>query len=444
MAKKWTSHYRDIPKFTGAPGEMGATHLIKLNDMSKLFEIQEPVNPGDNAQEIIDLFKTSLNGPARNWYELNITETIKGNILADWEEIKKKFLQYYNPASSTIEQQMSTLDTLKWQPLLETIDQFAYKFGLMLKSDFGEDYTVAMFKKSLPNEYRKTLMGVNAFTDVIQRVKEVQQFLGQTIPPPVQWAGYPMGLQYPNPQGMQYPYGNMMPPGPAYPGQVPVAQSGPAPPFPPQGQAQTAGQQPKMNFMAAKIVVFSPQIETVIGVKDALTEVAGEISALKSQFSNNLDLKVRQIREELKDSSSFRMKDDLQDYLHYQTKAMDRSIDKLTQVMEKYSGEKDRHNDGEFRNSHKDSYREQSKSQSGDGYLRSPSRSPGEYRYYRRDRDRDIETEIVTETRTEIGTKIEIEIDIGTEIIGETEVDQGMGMITQDSEVVQELSTILI
>ena len=68
MAKKWTSHYRDIPKFTGAPGEMGATHLIKLNDMSTLFEIQEPKEPGDDAQEIIDLFKTSLNGPARNWY----------------------------------------------------------------------------------------------------------------------------------------------------------------------------------------------------------------------------------------------------------------------------------------------------------------------------------------------------------------------------------------
>ena len=58
MAKKWTSHYRDIPKFTGAPGEMGATHLIRLNDMSKLFEIQEPQNPDNNAQEIIDLFKT--------------------------------------------------------------------------------------------------------------------------------------------------------------------------------------------------------------------------------------------------------------------------------------------------------------------------------------------------------------------------------------------------
>ena len=63
-----------------------------------------------------------------------------------------------------------------------------------------------MFKKSLPNEYRERLMGVNSFTDVIQRVKEVQQFLGQTIPPPVQWAGYPMGWQCPNLQGMQYPY----------------------------------------------------------------------------------------------------------------------------------------------------------------------------------------------------------------------------------------------
>ena len=284
---------------------------------------------------------------------------------------------------------MSTLDTLKCQPLIETIDQFAYKFGLMFKSNVGETYTVAMFKKSLPHERRQRLMGVSTFNDVIQRVKEVQQFLGQTIPPTVQWTGYPMGWQYPNSQGMQYPYEIMMPPGPAYPGQTPVAQDGPTPSFLPQEQTQIVGRQPKINFMATKSVSFSPQLETLIGVKNALTEVSGEISALKSQFFKNLDSKVRQIREELKDSSSFRMKDDLQEYLHYQTKVMDRSIEKLIQVMEKYSREKDRHNDGEFRNSHRYSYREQSRSQSRDGYLRSPSRSPGGYIDYRRDRDRD-------------------------------------------------------
>ena len=165
--------------------------------------------------------------------------------------------------------------------MLETIDQFAYKFGLMFKSDYGEDYTVAIFKKSLPNEYRERLILINSFTDVIWRIKEVQQFLGQTIPPPVQWTGYPIGWQNPNPQSMQYPYGGVMYPQ-AYPVQTPGTQGGTVPPpFPPQSQAQIAGQQPKMNFMAAKNVSFSPQLETVLGVNDALTDVAGEINALK-------------------------------------------------------------------------------------------------------------------------------------------------------------------
>ena len=69
---------------------MGATHLIKLNDMSTLFDIQEPKEPGDDAQEIIDLFKTSLNGPARNWYELNIAETNRWTFICrNGREIKE-------------------------------------------------------------------------------------------------------------------------------------------------------------------------------------------------------------------------------------------------------------------------------------------------------------------------------------------------------------------
>ena len=198
---------------------------------------------------------------------------------------------------------------------------------------------------------------------------------------------------------MQYPYGGVMYPQ-AYPGQTPGTQGVQPPlPFPPQGQAQVAGQQPKMNFMAAKNVSFSPQLETVIRVKDALTDVAGEINALKSQFSNNLDTKLRQIREELKDSSSLRMKDDLQDFLHNQTKAMDRSIEKLVHVMNKQSSRRDREKDWDknrsrdrdrnagYRSSYRDSYRDQSRSPSRDRYSRSPSRSPG-YRDYRKDRDR--------------------------------------------------------
>ena len=435
MAKKWTSHYRDIPKFTGAPGEMGATHFIKLNDMSTLFDIQDPKNPDDNAQEIIDLFKTSLNGPARNWYELNIAGQIEGHTLADWEEIKNRFLKYYNPAGSTIEQQMSTLDTLKWQPLLETIDQFAYKFGLMFKSDFREAYTVAMFKKSLPNEYRERLMGVNTFTDVIQRVKEVKQFLGQTIPPPVQWTGYPMGWQNPNSQGVQYPHGAIMypVPGAAYPRQTPGTQ-GAIPPFPPQGQAQGIGQQLKMNFMAAENVTFSPQLETVIGVKDALTDVAGEISALKSQFSNNLDTKLRQIREELKDSSSLRMKDDLQDFLHNQTKAMDRSIEKLVHVMDKQTSKRDREKDWD-----KNRSRDRNRNTVIEVLIETPTEIKVDHLV-------EMDTQDLLVNHLDIGIieRIEIETETEIEIIGETEVYQVMVMIIQDPEMVQGLGIILI
>ena len=48
----------------------------------------------------------------------------------------------------------------------------------------------------------------------------------------------------------------MMPLGSTYPGQTPGTLSGPTPFFTPQGQTQVAGQQPKMNFMAAKSVSF--------------------------------------------------------------------------------------------------------------------------------------------------------------------------------------------
>ena len=106
--------------------------------------------------------------------------------------------------------------------------------------------------------------------------------------------------------------------------------------------------------MAAKNASFSPQLETVIGVKDALTDVAGETSALKSQFSSNLDTKLIQIREEFKDSSSLRMKDDLQDFLHNQTKAMDRSIEKLVHAMDKHSSRKDREKEWDDRSRDRD------------------------------------------------------------------------------------------
>ena len=408
MANKW-KYYRDIPKFTGAPGEMGATHLTKLKDMFKIFEIEIPEDPTGRAQEIIDLFRTSLNGPARNWYDLNVTgENMGEATVDDWENIKTKFLRYYNPAGSTIEQQMTTLDTLKWHPLSETIDQFAYKFRLMYDS-FGEDYTCAIFKKSLPNEYRERLMGVKTFNDIIQRVKEVQQFLGQNIPPPAQWSTYgmPQWAGQTPPGTYPYSYGMMYPQQP--PQQNPMGYPGTTVPFPPQVQNTNAE---KMNFMAAKSVSFAPQLETTMvsasGMKDALSDIAGEICALKTRFAENLDAKLMHVRDELKNSSELRIKDELADFIHVQNKVMDRKLERLIDAIQTHerdlerekdklrSRERERYNGNGNRqgyNSYKN-YRDQdqSRSPSGDRYdrgrYRSSSRSPGRYSKDYRDNDR--------------------------------------------------------
>ena len=414
MANKW-KYYRDIPKFVGAPGEMGQTHLTKLSDMFKIFEIQVPNDPTAGAPEIIDLFRTSLNGPARNWYDLNVTgENMGERTVEDWEAIKTKFLRYYNPAGSTIEQQMTTLDTLKWHPLTETIDQFAYKFRLMYKNSFGEDYTCAIFKKSLPNEYRERLMGVNTFNDIIQRVKEVQQFLGQNIPPPAQWPAYGMPQWAgQTPQGTYpYPYGMMYPQQP--PQQNPMGYPGTVP-FPPQGQ--NTGPE-KMNFMAAKSVSFAPQLETTMvsasGMKDALSDIAGEICALKSRFAENLDAKLMHVRDELKNSSELRIKDELADFIHVQNKVMDRKLERLIDAIQAHerdlerekdklrSRDRERYKGGDGNRQGYNSYRnhrdqDQSRSPSGDRYgqdrydrnrYRSSSRSPGRYDRDYRDNDR--------------------------------------------------------
>ena len=123
------------------------------------------------------------------------------------------------------------------------------------------------------------------------------------------------------------------------------------------------------------------------------------------------------------------MKDDLQDFLHNQTKAMDRSIEKLVHVMDRQSSRRDREKDWD-KNRSRDRDRNA-------GYR-------GSYRNYRDQSDHlvgiDIQDRLVD--HLDIGiieeTEIEIEMGIEIELIGEIEVHQMKVMKGQDLEVVQE------
>ena len=68
-----------------------------------------------------------------------------------WEEIKTKFLYYYNPIESTPEQQIKAWRDMKWQPLTEELGDFVVRFcqlGHVLGSD--DEQQMQYFRLIIP------------------------------------------------------------------------------------------------------------------------------------------------------------------------------------------------------------------------------------------------------------------------------------------------------
>ena len=227
MAHRWTSGSRDIWKFQGLPNEMADSHLLKLRDFMQGYGISEDISESDRTsddccKDIIDIFVYSLVGPARTWYEINIVPTKADNGYDTWKSIKKKFLDQYNPAGCTIEQQMNAIRHTTWDQI-EPIDQYAYRFEQMFKSIFGTDHDDELFKSSLPQYYKDRCYDVRKKEDIIKRVKEIQQNLGYGPPfqsQPMHMTNPHMaGGNVPNPQHQNrypqsgYPTGNYQYPG---------------------------------------------------------------------------------------------------------------------------------------------------------------------------------------------------------------------------------------
>ena len=193
--------------------------------------------------------------------ETNIKVQYPGNTVRAWKAIREEFLKRYNPAGETVARQLNTLIQMKWDPLAESIDSFAYHFGQMFSGLQGE-YTDALFMGCIPEVYKTHLLGITAMRDIIKRIKEVQILLGHTLQPAVQWATQPYNPYYPY-NGGQNLYGQA-PQNPPFPPQQGTALAQPS--VPPNTTSQ-----PKLNFMAGKSVSFAPEVETVHWVKEVIT-----------------------------------------------------------------------------------------------------------------------------------------------------------------------------
>ena len=117
------NHYwslRDIPQFEGK-GEQPFSHLMGFEDYLVASGMTiEPDEDNPRVQpdyrDIINKFKASLKNNARVWYNMYIEKRVPHLHSADgWKTVKCKFLTYFNPISSTKEQQIKAWKELKWK-----------------------------------------------------------------------------------------------------------------------------------------------------------------------------------------------------------------------------------------------------------------------------------------------------------------------------------------
>ena len=125
---------KDLPQFHGKRDglEHPSTHLMEFEDTLEAMGIQvrnfdaNDDDIGDKVENLVNKFKASLKNKARKWYQTSILQDPRTP--QQWEELKAKFKAQYNPVGSTQEQQTKAWKGIEWDPTVESLDDFTYRF----------------------------------------------------------------------------------------------------------------------------------------------------------------------------------------------------------------------------------------------------------------------------------------------------------------------------
>ena len=102
--------------------------IYEFDDFLKAVRIEAPEDGDDaNVAHIINDFVTTLKGKARIWFDMNVPEGER-TTLARWNAIRNKFKAYFHPLGSTKEQRIRAWKDMRWDPIKEAIDDFAYRY----------------------------------------------------------------------------------------------------------------------------------------------------------------------------------------------------------------------------------------------------------------------------------------------------------------------------
>ena len=174
MANNLRWSVQNVSKFHGETGQSAAQHLYEFDDFLKAARIQETndANLDDDTSHVINDFVTTLKGKARIWYDMNIPEGERES-KRHWNQITEKFKAYFHPLGSTKEQMIKVWKEMRWDPIKESIDDFAYKYKELGRSlGLDEVGIFDNFKACIPGDFFVFVYNANDMSQAVDNLKK--------------------------------------------------------------------------------------------------------------------------------------------------------------------------------------------------------------------------------------------------------------------------------
>ena len=170
---------KDIPRFEGK-NEQPFLHLMEFEDylVASAVSIEPEEVRGNTVQpdykDIINKFKASLKNNPRIWFNKYIEKRVSNLHSADgWKTIKSKFLTYFNPLSSTKEQQIKAWKEIIWKPEEEKLTDFVFRFSqLAYELGYSDEQQISHFVLCIPGGLYLYLKGALTIPDAVEKLSK--------------------------------------------------------------------------------------------------------------------------------------------------------------------------------------------------------------------------------------------------------------------------------
>ena len=169
---------KDLPQFHGKRdgNEHPSTHLMEFEDTLEAMGVQfrnfdaNDDDIGNKIETLVNKFKASLKNIARRWYQTSMLQNPRTP--QQWKDLKTRFKAQYNPVGSTQEQQIKAWKGLEWDPTVESLDDFTYRFIELAEGmGIGQEQRLHSFNCCLPGNLYLYTQGSQTIQEALTKLK---------------------------------------------------------------------------------------------------------------------------------------------------------------------------------------------------------------------------------------------------------------------------------